>query len=247
MLARSDIACFTARLIVFALASAKCSSTATPPRTDAPCPSGWKKSSTAYCYKVFDGRGMKKTYHAAKSQCERLGAELLSEMDVQDEPFTDTESGRTIPAKPEQLERDKTTPEKVTNTNDLRQRPATRHLSKTTCHSFASPMCSNIGYNMTSLPNSLGHGSVDSALQEMNQFHPLIKVGCSSQLEPFLCSLYIPPCQEIGGVVPPCRSLCLQARSGCEQLMQRFGYTWPSSMACDRFPENGFCLHPGKL
>ncbi|GFR83848.1 hypothetical protein ElyMa_005985100 [Elysia marginata] len=148
---------------------------------------------------------------------------------------TDPTSERT-----KEVKKDKQKLEKVEETSDLDT------STVTTCHSFASPLCSNIAYNMTSFPNLLGHGTVDSALQEMNQFYPLIKVGCSSQLEPFLCSLYFPPCQEIGGEVPPCRSLCLHARSGCEQLMQRYGFTWPSSMVCDRFPEKGFCVDTGE-
>lgn len=69
--------------------------------------------------------------------------------------------------------------------------------------------------------------------------------NCASDLPLFLCSLYAPPCMRHKEKVPPCRSLCSRVRIGCESLMNRFGFSWPKMMACERFPEaspNTLCL-----
>lgn len=61
--------------------------------------------------------------------------------------------------------------------------------------------------------------------------------NCASDLPLFLCSLYAPPCMRHREKVPPCRSLCSRVKIGCESLMNRFGFSWPKMMACERFPE----------
>ena len=39
--------------------------------------------------------------------------------------------------------------------------------------------------------------------------------------------------------LPPCRSLCLAAQDGCEELMNKFGFQWPANLACHTFPTAG--------
>uniref|UniRef100_A0A8D3DZY9 FZ domain-containing protein n=1 Tax=Scophthalmus maximus TaxID=52904 RepID=A0A8D3DZY9_SCOMX len=74
-----------------------------------------------------------------------------------------------------------------------------------------------------------GHFGQSQAGQEVHQFYPLVKVDCSPQLKPFLCSVYTPDCVA-GKPRPPCRTLCEQARSGCESLMNKFGFVWPEAL-----------------
>ena len=107
-----------------------------------------------------------------------------------------------------------------------------------------SRMCSDIGYNMTRMPNSLGHNTVAHAALEVTQFYPLVRVNCNPQLQPFLCSLYFPQCQETE-LVLPCRSLCEQARSGCDSLMVMYDFKWPETLGCEKLPETGNCFYPG--
>lgn len=76
----------------------------------------------------------------------------------------------------------------------------------------------------------------------MHQFFPLVKVKCSQQLKFFLCTMYVPVCTVLPKAIPPCRSLCVQARTGCETLMNKFGFEWPPSLNCDQFPRNGLCV-----
>lgn len=78
---------------------------------------------------------------------------------------------------------------------------------------------------------------------EVHQFFPLVKVQCSQQLKFFLCTMYVPVCTVLEEAIPPCRTLCNQARDGCESLMNKFGFQWPESLKCEQFPEvGGLCV-----
>lgn len=104
------------------------------------------------------------------------------------------------------------------------------------------PLCrQSIGYNTTCFPNLLNHQTMDDAGLEVHQFFPLVKVQCSRFLRDFLCAVYTPKCSRNFRPIPPCRSLCEAAKSGCENLMNKFGFTWPESLMCHKFPENGQC------
>ncbi|KAK3092053.1 hypothetical protein FSP39_024778 [Pinctada imbricata] len=111
------------------------------------------------------------------------------------------------------------------------------------CERITIPLCRNIPYNETIMPNILNHRSQNEAGLEIHQFFPLVKVNCSPQLKLFLCSLYTPVCGPVGKPIPPCKSLCVQARQGCEKLMNKFGFSWPSSLNCQPFTDNDQCLN----
>ena len=111
------------------------------------------------------------------------------------------------------------------------------------CEPLTIPLCQGLQlYNDTIFPNTLKHNSQQEAALELHQFTPLVKVGCSSDLAQFLCSVYAPYClvsTNLATAVPPCRSLCHSAKQGCKGLMQSFGFSWPNSLRCDRFPKLG--------
>lgn len=44
--------------------------------------------------------------------------------------------------------------------------------------------------------------------------------------------------------LPPCQSLCISARTGCNETMAKFGYIWPKEFDCDGFPNSN---QPDKL
>lgn len=69
-----------------------------------------------------------------------------------------------------------------------------------------------------------------------------LQVNCSPYLKFFLCTMYVPVCTVLDEAIPPCRSLCMEARNGCEVLMNRFGFQWPENLECSRFPESGLCV-----
>ncbi|KTG46628.1 hypothetical protein cypCar_00026148 [Cyprinus carpio] len=107
------------------------------------------------------------------------------------------------------------------------------------CQPITIPLCTDIAYNETIMPNLLGHTNQEDAGLEVHQFYPLVKVQCSPDLKFFLCSMYAPVCTVLEQALPPCRSLCERARQGCEALMNKFGFQWPESLACESFPVHG--------
>ena len=113
------------------------------------------------------------------------------------------------------------------------------HCSHGKCEPITIPLCANIAYNQTILPNLLGHSKQEQAGMEVHQFYPLVKVQCSPHLQIFLCSVYAPVCTILEDPLPPCRSLCLAAQDGCEELMNKFGFQWPANLACHTFPVGG--------
>ncbi|TKS82594.1 Frizzled-7 [Collichthys lucidus] len=103
-----------------------------------------------------------------------------------------------------------------------------------TCQPIAVPLCQDLSYTETVMPNIVGQTTQEDAGLELHQFYPLVKVECSPQLKPFLCSVYVPACVS-GKPRPPCRTLCEQARSGCGSLMSKFGFPWPETLKCEAF------------
>ncbi|RUS91170.1 hypothetical protein EGW08_001083, partial [Elysia chlorotica] len=104
------------------------------------------------------------------------------------------------------------------------------------CEKITVALCKDIPYNDTILPNLLNHQKQEEAGMEVHQFYPLVKTGCSKQLKFFLCSMYFPVCTVMEFAVPPCRDLCLEAKEGCEDLMNTFGFPWPAAFDCQKFP-----------
>lgn len=112
------------------------------------------------------------------------------------------------------------------------------------CEPITITLCKDIQYNTTIMPNLLNHHTQEEAGMEVHQFFPLVKVQCSPDLHFFLCSVYVPVCTILDRPLPPCRHLCLSARNGCEELMNKFGFQWPESLDCNKFPAgpNELCV-----
>ena len=108
------------------------------------------------------------------------------------------------------------------------------------CEKIKIPMCQSIGYNLTFMPNMFNHDTQEEAALEVHQFWPLVEIKCSPDLKFFLCSMYAPMCQpNFNNDVPPCRSICERARTGCAPLMRQYGFSWPERMKCENFPQLG--------
>ncbi|XP_008328245.1 frizzled-2 [Cynoglossus semilaevis] len=107
------------------------------------------------------------------------------------------------------------------------------------CQPITIPLCTDIAYNQTIMPNLVGHYNQEDAGLEVHQFYPLVKVQCSPELKFFLCSMYAPVCTVLEKAIPPCRSICERAKQGCEALMNKFGFQWPERLRCENFPVLG--------
>ena len=133
---------------------------------------------------------------------------------------------------------------KVSFTNGFTSKGKDEHNFPTNdkCETITVPLCKDLQYNETVMPNSLGHQKQEEAGLEVHQFFPLVKVQCSPYLKFFLCTIYVPVCTILEEAILPCKSLCVQSRSGCEAIMNKFGFVWPDSLNCDKFPESGLCV-----
>ena len=108
------------------------------------------------------------------------------------------------------------------------------------CEDIRIEICHDVGYNVTSMPNFVGHELQSDAELQLQSFIPLISYGCSSQLKFFLCSVYVPMCTEkVPVMIGPCRPLCESVRSRCAPVLSELGFQWPSALNCSKFvPEN---------
>ncbi|KAL6467611.1 hypothetical protein MHYP_G00232880 [Metynnis hypsauchen] len=102
------------------------------------------------------------------------------------------------------------------------------------CEPIRIPLCQGLSYSHTMMPNILGHTNQEDAAIEIHQFYPLVKVRCSPELQKFLCSVYSPECEN-GTSKPVCRTTCETAKRGCETLMSKFGFIWPTLLGCQSF------------
>ncbi|CAL8343195.1 unnamed protein product [Lota lota] len=115
------------------------------------------------------------------------------------------------------------------------------------CQHINIPLCKDIGYNMTRMPNLMGHEDQKEAAIKIQEFAPLIEFGCHSHLKFFLCSLYAPMCTEqVSTPIPACRVMCEQVKLRCSPILEQFNYPWPESLDCSRLPTkndpNNLCM-----
>ncbi|XP_023682802.1 frizzled-10 [Paramormyrops kingsleyae] len=115
------------------------------------------------------------------------------------------------------------------------------------CQPIEIPLCRDIGYNMTRMPNLMGHMDQGEAAIKLHEFAPLIEYGCHGHLRFFLCSLYAPMCTEqVSTPIPACKVMCEQARLRCSPIMEQFSFRWPDSLDCSRLPSkndpNNLCM-----
>lgn len=105
------------------------------------------------------------------------------------------------------------------------------------CDPIRIEMCKGLGYNVTGMPNLVGHDLQQDAELQLQTFTPLIQYGCSQQLKFFLCSVYVPMCTEkVMEPIGPCRPMCLSVQRRCQPVLHEFGFPWPVALNCSKFP-----------
>ena len=118
------------------------------------------------------------------------------------------------------------------------------------CESIQIKMCQSMQWNMTSMPNLLSHSTAGNAILSITQWKQLVDTGCSDVLLFFLCAMYAPICTpHFSEPVPPCKSVCQEAKSGCEPIMNNYNVSWPPELECTELPEykRGVCLSPDAI
>ncbi|KAK2147385.1 hypothetical protein NP493_3447g00010 [Ridgeia piscesae] len=57
------------------------------------------------------------------------------------------------------------------------------------CEPIRITMCRGLGYNVTGMPNLVGHETQQDAELQLTTFTPLVQYGCSDRLRFFLCAV----------------------------------------------------------
>ncbi|PIK39157.1 Frizzled-1 [Apostichopus japonicus] len=107
-----------------------------------------------------------------------------------------------------------------------------------TCQPLRVPSCSHMPYNYTEMQNTTQE-QIETLMQN---YLPLIQLGCSSALTNFFCSIHAPPVSVNGMPSFPCREMCEAAIDGCPILQQAPA---DQSVDCNLFPprSSGMCVY----
>lgn len=112
------------------------------------------------------------------------------------------------------------------------------------------PMCEDSPYNMTRMPNRVGHTDQVQAAAVLADYKPLVEVEqkCSPLLKFFLCSVFTPMCAEtVDEPVTSCDSVCETVKQSCLPVLAKFGLPWPEMLNCSNFPKKAkgeLCMDP---
>ncbi|XP_008208661.1 frizzled-4 isoform X2 [Nasonia vitripennis] len=119
--------------------------------------------------------------------------------------------------------------------------------SSAKCERLNVSFCRGLRYNLTAMPNFMGHEDQLQAERELAKLMPLVHYNCSRHLRFFLCSVFAPVCSEhVAMQIPACKPLCLSVRRDCENTLKDLTLPWPHMLDCDRFPDSGntLCVQP---
>nr|XP_005988168.1 PREDICTED: membrane frizzled-related protein [Latimeria chalumnae] len=105
------------------------------------------------------------------------------------------------------------------------------------CEPVEVEMCQGLSYNETSFPNIwLQVPDQQSAMKILKDYKILMELFCYQHLRLLICSLFIPKCSAEGGVLQPCRSVCLSAENQCQHSLSLLGILWPFN--CNMLPDS---------
>ncbi|NWX93494.1 MFRP protein, partial [Nothoprocta pentlandii] len=105
------------------------------------------------------------------------------------------------------------------------------------CEPLEVEMCLGLSYNTTSFPNIwLAIPDQAGAAEVLQDYQTLMELACYQHLRPLICSLFVPKCTPDGGVLQPCRAVCLSAEQRCQQSLGLLGILWPIN--CNILPDS---------
>ncbi|XP_062473573.1 membrane frizzled-related protein [Pezoporus occidentalis] len=114
------------------------------------------------------------------------------------------------------------------------------------CEPVQVEMCLGLGYNTTSFPNIwLAIPDQEGAAEVLRDYQTLMELACYQHLRLLICSLFVPKCTPDGGVLQPCRAVCLAAELRCQQSLGLLGILWPIN--CNILPDSNdpiVCFQP---
>ncbi|XP_014226434.2 frizzled-4-like [Trichogramma pretiosum] len=115
------------------------------------------------------------------------------------------------------------------------------------CEPLLVPACRGLRYNLTAMPNFMGHEDQLQAERALGPMMSLVRSNCSRHLRFFLCSVFAPVCSpHVAMRIPACKPLCLRVRADCDLALAELDLPWPHMLDCERFPDisNTVCVQP---
>ncbi|XP_039352218.1 membrane frizzled-related protein isoform X2 [Mauremys reevesii] len=108
---------------------------------------------------------------------------------------------------------------------------------ESSCQQIQVEMCLGLSYNTTSFPNIwLTIPDQQGAATMLRDYKVLMGLPCYQHLHLLICSLFVPKCTPDGGVLQPCRSVCLTAEQRCQQALSLLSILWPIN--CNVLPDS---------
>ncbi|XP_013190035.1 frizzled-10 [Amyelois transitella] len=112
------------------------------------------------------------------------------------------------------------------------------------CERIKLPLCQDLRYNWTVMPNLMGHRDQKEAEEAMVAYSNILTSGCSTHARFLLCSAFAPLCTEqVSGSVSACRALCETVAEDCKDQLEKN----PSiKLNCTQFPDRArrLCMRP---
>ncbi|KAL4702171.1 hypothetical protein ACJJTC_018319 [Scirpophaga incertulas] len=121
------------------------------------------------------------------------------------------------------------------------------------CERIKLPLCQDLGYNWTAMPNLMGHKTQKEAADAMAAYESILTSGCSPHARFLLCSAFAPLCSEqVSGAVSACRALCDAVAADCGAGLRALSGTTappppPPPLHCAAFParaDRRLCMRP---
>uniref|UniRef100_A0A3B3R4C5 Membrane frizzled-related protein n=1 Tax=Paramormyrops kingsleyae TaxID=1676925 RepID=A0A3B3R4C5_9TELE len=106
------------------------------------------------------------------------------------------------------------------------------------CEPIKVEMCHGLSYNFTSFPNiwlSITDQREASAVLRQYKVSLALEVPCFQALRRLVCAVVVPQCSPQGGVLQPCRSICISTQQQCSQALELLTLSWPFN--CLLFPD----------
>ncbi|KAM9032986.1 membrane frizzled-related protein [Sarcophilus harrisii] len=104
------------------------------------------------------------------------------------------------------------------------------------CEPIQVEMCQGLSYNTTAFPNTLMTLDSQQEVEEMLKgYKTLTDLPCYQPFRRLLCGLLLPHCTPSGGILPPCRPVCLEAEQYCQPDLEPLGISW--SFDCKSLPD----------
>ena len=95
--------------------------------------------------------------------------------------------------------------------------------------------CREMGFEKIGwFPNWIRYENMDEVRTELDQLAPIFNSGCSSELQPLMCSALL-------SVTQPCQDVCMRVWKSCRHQSGSLLVNRPRVLTCRRYPKHEYC------